>query len=152
MRQLKKNKQKMWYAIPIGTKPQYKLDDKGNPIVIYVDSEGVEHYEETGQTEIAYSIPIEFKANISSKLNRMHLEAFGVSQSSIYSEIVVNKGYLPVEFSVGTVVWRTNKIGYKGVDVDISTADYTVMGIMTESLYEDWYLLQRNNSDGVLNG
>lgn len=142
----------MWYSIPTGNRPQYKLDDEGNPIVIYVDSEGIEHYEETGQMETAYSQPVEFKANISSRLNRMHLEAYGVSQSAIYSEVVVNKGYLPQQFTVGTVVWRENKIGYKGLEVDASTADYTVMGVMTEGLYEDWYLLQRNNSDGVVDG
>ena len=168
------NKQNMYYSLYSGTVPVYETDEEGFPITINVDGEEVPV--ETGTQEARYEMPIAFRANISSELNEMHMKAWGVDQSSIYSEIVCRKDYLPLE--VGAIIWRTSPITYDdlpneavveengnyigvsddGKDVTLisdsgrriphqASSDYTVVGIRTEGLTEDWYLLQKNSSD-----
>lgn len=157
------NKQNMFYSLYSGTVPVYETDENGDPIYIEVDGEQVPV--EAGTQEAKYDLPKRFKAYISSELNEMHMKAWGVDQSSIYSEIVCQKGYLPLE--VGAIIWRTSPItydevegGYIGVGDGVTlvtnegkriphqaSSDYTVVGIRTEGLTEDWYLLQKNSSD-----
>ena len=168
------NKQNMHYSLYSGTVPVYETDEDGHPIMIEVDGESVPV--ETGTQEARYEMPVAFRANISSELNEMHMKAWGVDQSSIYSEIVCQKGYLPL--AVGAIIWRTSPIvyddlpddfvvesdgNYIGVSEDGATvtlvsedgmrvphqasSDYTVVGVRTEGLTEDWFLLQKNSSD-----
>lgn len=137
----------MSYSLYGATIPVYQRDDDGN--IIYDNIFGVQVPIETGTYEITYGKPIPFKANIHSELNEMHLKSYGVDQSSIYSEIVVKKGELPLK--IGTIIWRESEIVYEDNEKTIpkqSSADYTVVGIMTEGLSEDCYLLQRNSSEG----
>ena len=145
-----KNKQKMWYSNLDKEVTKYALDEfsnkipytdmSGNPIY---DAEGNPMYVEDG-TKLVYSEPIPFKANIASELNELHARSYGVDQSSIYSEICIEKGRYPIK--IGTLIWKNTEpiINDDGV-VDEKSADYTVMGDMTEPLSADWYLLQRNN-------
>ena len=166
------NKQNMYYSLYIGTVDVYETDETGFPL--YVEVDGAQVPVEAGTQEARYSMPAPFAANIDSELNEMHLKAWGVDQSSIYAEIVCQKNYLPLE--IGAIIWRTSPITYddigeqflttdEGAYVAVSngnvyvvtesgqkiphqaSADYTVMGIRTEGLTEDWYLLQRNSSD-----
>lgn len=146
MRTLRKNRQKMYYSLYKSSEPIYELDDDGN--IKYMEIDGVQVPIEVGTTEPHYDTPVEFKANIHSELNEMHLKAYGVDQSSIYSEIVVDKGKLPLK--IGAIVWRESEIIYEDDSKTIpkqSSADYTVKGSMTEGLNEDYYLLQRNSSE-----
>lgn len=166
------NKQNMHYSLYRGTFPVYEKDEDGHTRYIEVDGEQVPV--KAGTQEARYDMPVPFEANISSELNEMHMKAWGVDQSSIYSEIVCQKNYLPLE--VGAIIWRTSPITYDDTDTqDVITdsdsyvsvedgdtslvssdgkkvphqasADYTVVGIRTEGLTEDWYLLQKNSSD-----
>ena len=166
------NKQNMYYSLYVGTADVYETDENG--FTLYVEVDGEQVPVEAGTQEARYSMPVAFAANIDSELNEMHLKAWGVDQSSIYAEIVCQKNYLPLE--IGAIIWRTSPISYdvigddiiatdsgayisvSGEDVFIVTgegqriphqasADYTVMGIRTEGLTEDWYLLQKNSSD-----
>lgn len=144
---MKKNKQKMKYSLFIGSVPIYETDEEGNPIVDYVDEEGNVFYRETGQKELQYGEPIPFFASISSELNELHARSFGVDQSSIYSTIVCKKGDLPFEY--GVKIWKETPIKWKdeiNKIPDADSADYTVTGVMTEYIHEDWFLLQRNNN------
>ena len=171
-RTVRSNKQNMYYSLYQGNVPVYETDENGSPIFINVDGQQVKV--EAGTTEAQYSMPVAFSANISSQLNEMHMKAWGVDQSSIYSEIVCQKDYLPLE--IGTIIWRTSPIVYDDMPDDwlVSNAgaylvvdngetylvtennekiphqassDYTVVGIRTEGLTEDWFLLQKNSSD-----
>ena len=151
-RTARNNKQNMYYSLYSGTVPVYEKDTQGNVIYIVVDGEQVPV--EAGTQEAQYSEPVPFTANISSNLNEMHVRAWGVDQSAIYSEIVCQKDELPLE--VGTIIWRQSPIVYDDVINNIprqSSADYTVVGTRTEGLTEDWFLLQKNSSDsGDANG
>lgn len=144
MRVSRQNKQKMYYSLYVGTDPVYETDDEGNIVYVSVDGEPVPV--EIGTTEATYGTPVEFKAVISGHLNEMRMRAWGVDQSSIYSEVTCQKGYLPMQ--VGMLIWRTSEIQYDDEQHPLaSSADYRVMGIMDEGLYEDKLLLQRITSD-----
>lgn len=171
-RTVRKNKQKMYYSLYSGTVPVYETDEYGQ--IVYVEVDGEQIPVEAGTQEARYSMPVEFWANITSNLNEMHIRAWGVDQSSIYGEIVCQKDYLPLE--VGAIIWRTSPITYDDLPDDFAvdsdgayfvvnesgtflvtnsgervphqaSSDYTVVGIRTEDLTEDWYLLRKNSSD-----
>lgn len=146
MRTLRKNKQKMYYSIPIGTRPKYVYDDDGNVKLVLVNGKYVPA--KAGGYETKYSKPVEFMASISSRLNEMHAVSYGVDQSSIYSEINCVKGLIPMKY--GMKIWRTNEIKYlideEDGEPNPDTADYTVRGVLPEFKDFDWLLLQRNDT------
>lgn len=149
MRTCQKNKQKMFYALYAKSEIVYELDENGNKIVDYVDSEGNEYYRESGTNRDIYHTPVEFYASISGNLNEVQAREYGLDQTSIYSKLCTTKGLLPAELSFGTKIWKNNEI--KWLDSaqtipDPDTADYTIKGILDEFLGHDWFLLQRNNS------
>lgn len=59
---LNRNKQSLKYALQIGKVPIYETDDDGNIIYIVIDGNKVPV--ETGEYEIGYMQPVDFKANI----------------------------------------------------------------------------------------
>lgn len=135
----------MYYSLYNGATMKYDTDDEGNIKYIEVDGEQVPIEIEL---EAGYTPPKEFKALIVSQLSTVRLRAYGVDSSSIYSELLVQKNMLPID--IGTIIWRTSPIEYDDLENRIprpSSADYTVMGSMTEGLHFDRYLLQKNVSD-----
>ena len=136
----------MYYSNFIGTQKEYQKDDEGN--IVYEDIDGVETPVETGNESQIFDTPTEFRASISSSLNEMHIKSWGCDQSSIYSEIVCPKGYLPLK--IGAIIWRTSQIEWEDDQQTVpkaSSSDYTVCGLMDEGLTEDMFLLKRNSSD-----
>lgn len=174
-RMTRENKQIMHYSLYSGSVPVYERDEYGQ--IIYIDVDGEDVPVEAGTKEARYSMPVRFEAYISSELNEMHIKAWGVDQSSIYAEIVAQKGTLPLE--IGAIIWRTSEITYDDLPDDPletddgnslvddenanitsdsgrktphqASSDYTVVGLRTEGLTEDWFLLQKNSSDGKNN-
>ena len=135
MRMLNKNTQKMYYANQDRVVPIYEYyeDEDGNLIPL-----------DTGETKLVYGEPIEFKANISNKLNEVKWAEYGIDESTNYAQIVASKGSIPLK--VGTIIWKKSEIGYEDVDneiVDENTSDYVVKGVADEGLTEDWYLLKK---------
>ena len=135
MRTLNKNTQKMYYANQDRVVPIYEYyeDEDGNMIPL-----------DTGETKLIYGEPIEFKANISNKLNEVKWAEYGIDESTNYAQIVASKGSIPLK--VGTIIWKKSEIGYEDVDseiVDENTSDYVVKGVADEGLTEDWYLLKK---------
>lgn len=144
MRTLKKNQQKMYYALFDKEEENYKLDAEGNPIVDYIDEEGNVYYKTTGGTHKVFKMPVPFNASISSKLDAIRAKEYGVEQSSIYSEITVSNGKLPLNF--GDLIWRKSEIEwskYNSNSPEPTSADYVVRGILDEFLNFDFYLLER---------
>lgn len=146
MRMLEKNKQNMHYSLFASSTTEYALDDDGNKIIDGYFSDGTPIYREIGTKAPHYTEPIPFKASISGKINEMHAKDYGIDQSSLYSEISCLKGYLP--FVYGTKVWKDTPIAWEDEINRIpnkDSADYTVVGMLTESINYDFFLLQRNN-------
>lgn len=148
-RLVKKNKQPMKYALNIGEIVKYDRDSDGNLIPltdengdVLLDDEGNVVYSQSGK-EVVYSDPVDFKANISGHLSKLRLMAYGVDESSVWAEITCPKGKYP--FAIGTLIWKNTEPAFlEDGHVDKRTSDYTIMGIMDESLVADFYLLQKN--------
>ena len=141
---LASNKQRMFYSLQDDEIPIYEsyTDEEGN--VIYI-TDDYGNKIETGETTIGYTKPVEFKANITNKLNEVVWQDYGIDDSTNYAQIIVSKGYLPLKS--GSVIWKKSEIVYKDDDntiPDESSADYTVKGVAGEGLNEDLFLLKRN--------
>lgn len=125
MRTLAKNKQTMYYALLIGEMDEYEYDDEGKKIPIYTDSEGVVHYKLTGEKVLAYSHPIEFKANFSMSGGEVEAESFGLSIAD-YDAVIVPDRKVPI--SETSIVWKNTTPTMKNEDyADETTADFKVV-------------------------
>lgn len=147
MRLSRRDKQRMYYSLFANAKDEYERDENGD--IVYVEVDGEQVPVELGVKSPSYQKPVQFFSSISSNLNEMHIKSYGVDASSIYSELCVEKGYLP-RLTIGSLIWRDNEIEWEDKDKTIpkaSSADYTVMGIMREPLTEDFYLLKCNSSE-----
>ena len=152
MRMLRKNKQKMYYSLYSTAEEVY--DTEGTSVRTIVDEEtGQSIPVEIGTLKSVFAKPVEFEAVIVSNLNKLRIEAYGVDQSAIYSEIMVQKGLLPLK--VGSIVWRESPIRWEDDLHTIpmeSSSDYKVMGLLTEYQHYDFFLLQRNTPEGSVAG
>ena len=87
---LASNKQRMFYSLQDDEIPIYEsyTDEEGN--VIYItDDDG--NKIETGETTIGYTKLVEFKANITNKLNEVVWQDYGIDDSTNYAQIIVSK-------------------------------------------------------------
>lgn len=144
MRCLRKNKQKMYYALLVGEAPIYALDDNGNKIVEWTDSQGNPHYRETGSTELLYSAPVEFHGNIAMSGSDVNRVEFGISEAKYEAILAMTKGEIPITET--SLIWfqttpTTKTIDEKTYAVE-STADYRVLKV-SPSLNEDRYILDK---------
>lgn len=144
MRTLRRNKQSMKYAIQNAEIPIYQTDEDGN-ILYYEDSEGNKIPLETGETEIGFSEPTSFFANINNKLDEVAWREYGIDNSTNYAQIVASKNVLPLK--AGSIIWKKSEVGYKDEAQTIiseNSCDYVVKGVADEGLSVDLFLLQRN--------
>ncbi len=134
------NKQKMQYSRQGQRITIYEKEDDGS-IKYYVDSEG-NKIPIIADEKVGFSKPVEFFANISNKLSEVLVKEFGIDDSSMYVQIVTDKGYLPLK--AGDMVWKRSEVAYDSDgNVDPLSADYTVKGIADEGLTADLFLLQK---------
>lgn len=143
---LQANKQSMKYLIPEKTEPVYETDDDGNIKYIIVD--GRQEPIATGEYRITAGEIVDFRANINSTLTEAFIRAFGVDDSSDKATIVSTKNFLPLK--AGMKIWKDSEVLYKNETVDENSADYEVIGVNTEALNEDCFLLKkllRNGGD-----
>ena len=143
MRCLKKNKQKLYYALLVGTTPEYELDEHGNKIVDY-ESGGVTYYVETGVDEPLYSEAVAFDGNIALGGSDVTRQEYGISDDKYEAVLVTNKGLLPITET--SLIWYQTTPTTKTVDTktyaDESTADYKVLKVIP-SLNNDRYILAK---------
>lgn len=85
MRTLLRNKQRFWFANITGT--TRTVDEYGY---------------ETGESEVTYSEPVEFEANISAARGTADLDAFGIN-TNYTKTIVTDDLTLPIDKS--TILW-----------------------------------------------
>lgn len=150
MRTLKKNKQKMYYSLYSTSTEVHDTDSSGNTRYIFDEESGTNVPVSIGTLKSQYSTPVEFSAAITSNLNKLRIQAYGVDQSAIYSEIMIPKGSVPLK--IGAIIWRESAIQWEDGDTKKiplqSSSDYTVMGLLTEYKNYDFFLLQRNTPEG----
>ena len=153
---LKINQQEMTYSLIGEEVPEYETDENGNikydgytdddgNFIPYLDEDGNKIPLPTGGMTTSYEKPEKFKASINNKLDEVLVKEFGIDNSTLYAQIVADKGALPL--TVGSLVWKRSEVKYKDDDktiVDSLSADYTVKGVADEGLTADLFLLQKN--------
>jgi len=162
MRQLRKNRQVLYYANFRGQKPVYAHDDDylltesgaipltedGIPLInsniMYIDVDGdVEPVVDAYKDD--YSVPVRFKANISFDSGETQLSEYGLNPSDYNAIISADKGKLP--FDERTLIWFESELEFdKDGDIKPETADYRVIAIKT-SLNEERFILKKRVDD-----
>ena len=143
MRCLKKNKQPLYYALLIGTIPEYEYDEHGNKIVDYIE-DGITYYVETGSKIKVYSEPVAFMGNIALSGSDVTRQEFGVSDDRYEAVLVTNKGQIPITET--SLLWYQTAPATKIIEgvtyADDATADYRVLKVVP-SLNGDRYILAK---------
>lgn len=162
MRQLRKNRQVLYYAQFQGQQPVYAksytnlitesgqqlFTEDGIPIInvnvmtTNVDGEEVvvvDAYKDKCSQAVL------FKANISFDSGETHLGEYGLNPSDYNAIISAEKGKLP--FDERTLIWFESELEYdEEGDLKPETADYRVIAIKT-SLNEERFLLKKRVDD-----
>lgn len=142
MRQLRKNKQTLYYALFRENIPIYARDDEGNILTTNVDGETVQVID---SHKAGYLNPVEFKANISFDSGETRLGEYGLNQSDYNAVISADKGTLPLNEQ--TLIWHTSEPRYDSNEMVIpESADYRVIAVKT-SLNEERFLLKKRVDD-----
>lgn len=95
MRLLEKNKQNLKYALQVGEVPIYERDEDGN--IIYIEVDGQKVPVETGETEVGYSNPIDFRGNIAMSGGEAEAKSFGVDISEYDAVLLMEKDRIPID-------------------------------------------------------
>lgn len=141
MRLLEKNKQNLKYALQVGEVLIYERDEEGN--IIYIDVDGQKVPVETGETEIGYDKPVDFRGNIAMSGGEAEAKSFGVDISEYDAILLMEKGRIPIDET--SLIWHMSEVKYvdkQNTIVDKKSADYTVKRVQT-SLNFTRYLLKR---------
>lgn len=142
MRQLKKNKQPLYYANFSEKVPIYALDSEGNPLTTEVDGDEVVVVD---SYKSGYGAVVEFKANISFDSGETRLAEYGLNDGDYNAVISANKGELP--FNEQTLIWHTSEPVYDDSGaVKPESADYRVIAVKT-SLNEERFILKKRVDD-----
>lgn len=143
MRSLERNKQKMYYSTYSNSITVYEKDENGN--IIYIDIDGQQVPVETGDVTKAYSLPIEFKENVSSAKGESENEVFGVNLD--YTKVISTTD-LTLPISETSKIWKETEPVIKADDtVDIDSADYSVVAI-GKSLNSVLYAIKKLPKNG----
>lgn len=145
MRTLRRNKQHLYYAMLIGTMPEYALDKDGNKILDEVASDGTVTYKRTGRKVNQYSEPQGFMANISFSTSDVVETEFGVDLSGYDAVLVMDKDEIPITET--SLLWYRTEPVFKDADktiLDESSADFKVLQVKPSLNYTK-YILQRLN-------
>ena len=137
MRQLRKNKRKLYYANFI----EVEDIDSGTTTL----QDGTVIPIKTGQTQ-TYSAPIEFEANFGVRSGETFQSEYGLNVGDYNAVISAEKGLLP--FTEQTLIWHTENAPTVKIDGSAipETADYKVIAIKT-SLNEERFILKARVKD-----
>lgn len=141
MRLLEKNKQNLKYALQVGEVPVYERDENGN--IIYIEVDGQKVPVETGETEIGYSNPVDFRGNIAMSGGEAEARSFGVDISEYDAILLMEKDRIPIDET--SLIWHTSEVKYidkQNTIVDSKSADYSIRRVQP-SINFTRYLLKR---------
>lgn len=140
MRLLEKNKQNLKYALQVGEVPIYERDEDGN--IIYIEVDGQKVPVETGETEVRYSNPIDFRGNIAMSGGEAEAKSFGVDISEYDAVLLMEKDRIPIDET--SLIWHMSEVKHADEQniVDRKSADYTIKRVQP-SLNFTRYLLKR---------
>ena len=125
MRTMKRNKRKMYYSLYLG---KFEITDRNGDL--------------TGEKEDEYSVPVEFKANISPNKGESSIEPFGVDIN--YSRVICTNEDLPIDEH--TLIWLETEPPDKVNDG--ATADYIVVR-KADSLNSTLFAVRKRTKNGL---
>ncbi len=148
MRTLRRNQQKMYYSNLIGTAPIYETDEDGN-IKYYEDSEGNRYPLDTGETELIYGTPVEFRANIAMSGGEAEAVEYGLSVADYQAVMVLTKGSVPLK--EGSLIWHTSPVEYEygGSEIEVEVNGETVKTTAPKAVSSDYMVLKSSPSLNV---
>lgn len=161
MRTLRRNTQKMYYALQIGEVPIYNRDeneeiiydyyeDSDGNIIYILDENGEKIPLGDGSTKIIYGTPQEFDANIAESGGEAEAQTFGLSVADYEAVALYEKGAYPIV--IGCLVWRDSepKCEYDHeVPFEIENADgekVTVYSTVPEETSADYRVIKTPTS------
>ena len=145
MRQMQKNKQKLYYALAYDEQvPVYETDEDGKVIYEEVDGEMVP--KESGLWETPYHDPVLFYGNINTgNVGYAIARAYGISSGNFDAVLCLRKGEQPIKLT--TLIWYEREPSYRADgSVDPKSANYSVRRI-PPCLDEICYILRRVDSN-----
>lgn len=138
MRDLKKNKQKLFYSLYSGQIEIYERDPDGN--IIYDEIDG-ELQPRILSEQAGYNTPVPFYENIAMSGGESEAKEFGVSVSDYEAVLVTTDKSLPIDEL--SRIWHTSKPKFNSEGmVDGDSADYSVLAVKP-SLNGMKYLLKK---------
>lgn len=145
MRTLKRNAQRMYYALQIGERPIYATDEDRN-IKYYEDSEGNRYPLDTGETKLLYSTEREFSGNIAMSGGEAREVEYGLDISQYQAVLVCQKDSVPLE--EGALIWFNSPVAheYGGTEVEIDTGDEIVRTTAPTAVSSDYMVKKVNPS------
>lgn len=139
MRMLARNMQKLKYSLQDNEWTVGEYDANGEQIIEYIDAEGVIY---PNHTEIKWTEPVEFLANIAQSGGEAEAMAYGLSVSDFDASIVCQKG--TVNLPIGSLIWHNSEVLYRDAGKTVlndKSSDYKVLRAL-ESLNTTRYLLK----------
>lgn len=115
----------MYYSTYSESAPVYERDENGD--IVYINIGGEQVPIETGEYESGYSLPLEFKANISPAKGNADQEVFGLNLDYTKS-ICVTDMSLPIS-ETSKIWYETEPVIKTDGMVDIDSADYSVVQV-----------------------
>lgn len=142
MRDLRKNKQVIWYANQTGTVPIYKKDKAGNVLIDDLTGEKIE----TGDSVKVYEKPVKTKINVSAGKSDADADLFGINVS--YDRVLCTTN-LNLPITETTLIWKeTVPVMKDDGTVDITSADYRVSASPLRGLDNMLIAISRNKKRG----
>lgn len=148
MRTLRKNQQRLMYALQLGEIPQFEIDENGN-ILYYEDDDGNRYPLATGNFEVMFGEANEFMGNIAMSGGEAEAVEYGLSVEQYSAVIVAERGAIPLV--EGAIIWYTSTPQYKynGDEVTVEINDEIIRGRFTEKTSSDFVVMKKSTSLNV---
>lgn len=145
MRTLRKNQQRLMYALQLGEAAEFETDENGN-ILYYEDGEGNKYPLATGNFEVMFGEANEFMGNIAMSGGEAEAVEYGLSVEQYAAVIVAERGAIPLV--EGAIIWYTSEPQYKydGNEVSVDINDQTIRGRFTERTSADFQVVKKSTS------
>lgn len=142
MRDLRKNNQKLWYAIYDNQVTIYETDISGNIVYDVIDGKEIPRIK---AERAGYNNPVPFYANISAAKGTSDAEVFGVALD--YTKTISTTD-MTLPISETSLIWfETESVYRQDGTVDESSADYSVVAV-ARSLNNVVYALKKRAKGG----
>ena len=133
MRSLRKNQQKLQYALQLAEVPEFET-------IYYEDGDGNRYpidVKPTGKTEVVYGEPVDILSNIAGSGGEAEATMYGFSVSDYSAKLTLPKKSMPLK--LGALIWYASEPQYKHIEVEVN--DISLNGDYPERTSADYYVV-----------